>query len=80
MPKTMAMAMVFVRTLSQLPLSNPTKEDCAMAVLEAGGVNALIQCLGKPTDDVLQEKSVGCGFDQGHDPKGLDWVRRTLGS
>merc|ERR1719254_120859 len=33
------------------------REECALAIAEAGGVNALIQCIGKPTDDVLQEKA-----------------------
>merc|ERR1719362_1092696 len=30
---------------------------CAKAVTEAGALCALTQCLGKPTDDVLQEKA-----------------------
>merc|ERR1712178_155336 len=33
------------------------EEESAVAIAQVGGVNALIQCLGTPTDDVLQEKA-----------------------
>merc|ERR1719272_1778214 len=33
------------------------QEESALAISDSGGVNALIQCMGAPTDDVLQEKA-----------------------
>merc|ERR1719183_40550 len=33
------------------------EEASALAIADAGGVNAIIQCMGMPTDPVLQEKA-----------------------
>merc|ERR1719221_1000927 len=33
------------------------QEESAVAIAAAGGVTGLIQCIGSPTDDVLQEKA-----------------------
>ena len=33
------------------------QESSALAIANAGGVHLLIQCLGTPTDEILQEKA-----------------------
>merc|ERR1719326_436273 len=47
-----------LRAVTAMTLTNlGAQEESALQIADVGGVNALIQCMGKPTDDVLLEKA-----------------------
>jgi hypothetical protein len=47
-----------LRAVTAMTLTNlGVQQECAIAIAEQGGVSALVQCMGPPTDDVLQEKA-----------------------
>merc|ERR1719324_1226488 len=50
------------------------QEQSAIAIRDAGGVNALIQCMGAPTDDVLQEKAASALWNLSR----VDTVKATI--
>jgi len=49
-----------LRCITAMTLTNLTaQESCARTIAQAGGVKTLIQCLGKPPNDILREKAAG---------------------
>merc|ERR1711896_44755 len=47
-----------LRAVAAMTLTNlAVQESSALAIANAGGVHLLIQCMGTPTDEILQEKA-----------------------